>query len=119
MTCQKQGSLTLKTKTELLSIPVAFAMMNKIGVDICNLTEVDGYCCLVVCIDYFSKWSEVKPLNDKKATTVSQFLYEVICRHGCFSIQINDEGREFFNSVSTKLHLLTGTIQSVTSAYHP
>ena len=53
-------------------------MMNKIGVDICNLTEVDGYFYLVVCIDYFSKGSEVKPLKDKKATTASQFLYELI-----------------------------------------
>ena len=70
MTCQKQGSLTPKTKTDLHSIPAPTAMMNQNGVDICNLPEVDGYYCLVVCIDYFSKWSEVKPLKDKSATTV-------------------------------------------------
>ena len=110
MTCLKQESLTLTTKTELHSIPVPTAVMNQIYVDICNLSEVDGYCCLVVCIDYFSKWSEAKPLKDKKANTVSQFLYELICRHGCFSIQINDQGREFVNSVSAKLHRLTGII---------
>ena len=108
-----------ETKTELHSIPVPTAVMNQMGVDICNLPEVDEYCCLVVCIDYFSKWSEAKPLKDKKATTVSQFLYELICRHGCFSIQINDQGLEFVNSVSAELHRLTGTIQCVTSAYHP
>ena len=79
MTCQKQGSLTLKTKTELHSIPVPTAVMNQISVDICNLPEVDGYCCLVVCIDYFRKWSEAKPLKDKTAMTVSQFLYELKC----------------------------------------
>ena len=114
MTCQKQGSLTFKTKTELHIIPVPTAVMNQIGVDICNLTEVDEYCCLVVCIDYFSKWSDAKALKDKKLTTVSQFLYELMFRHGCFSIQTNDQGREFVNSVSTKLHRLTGTIQRVT-----
>ena len=116
MTWQKQEIFTLKTKTWLQSIPVQSAVMNQIGVDISNLPEVDGYCCLVVCIDYLSKRSKAKLLKDKKEATVSQFLYELICRHGCFSIQINDQGREFINSVSVKLHHLTNTIQHVASA---
>ena len=102
MTRQKRGSLTLKIKTELHSTPVPTAVMNQIGVDICNLPEVNGYCCLVVCIDYFSKWSEAKPLKYKKTMTNSQFLYENI--HGCLSIQINDQGREFVNSVSAEMY---------------
>ena len=61
-TCYKQGSLTLKTKTGLYSIPVSNVVMNQTGVDMCNLPEIDRYCSLVVCIDYFSKWSETKPL---------------------------------------------------------
>ena len=88
MTYQKQENLTLKTKAELHSVPVPTAVMNQIRVAICNLTEVDRYSCLIVCTDYFSKWSEAKPLKDKKRTTVSQFLYELMCRHACFSIQI-------------------------------
>ena len=42
-----------------------------------------------------------------------------MCRHGCFSTQINDQGREFVNEVSSELHHLTGVEQRVTSAYHP
>ena len=42
-----------------------------------------------------------------------------MCRHGCVEIQINDQGREFVNAVSTNLHELTGVEQRVTSAYHP
>ena len=42
-----------------------------------------------------------------------------MCRHGCFQVQINDQGREFVNEVSTELHRLTGVKQRVTSAYHP
>ena len=68
---------------------------------------------LVVCIDYFSKWSEAKPIKDKSASTVAQFLYEVICPHGCMKIQINDQGREFVNDVSKVLHNMIG------STYHP
>ena len=47
------------------------------------------------------------------------FLYELICRHGCTCIQINDQGREFCNAVSYSLLKPTGTTQRVTSAYHP
>ena len=42
-----------------------------------------------------------------------------MCRHGCFDVQINDQGREFVNQVCDKLHKLTGVEQRVTSAYHP
>ena len=84
-----------------------------------NLPEVDGYKHLVVCIDYFSKWSEAKPLKDKLAESVSKFLYEIICRHGCMRIQINDQGKEFVNEAITDLHEMTGVDQRITSAYHP
>ena len=42
-----------------------------------------------------------------------------MCKHGCFAIQINDQGTEFVNKVSAEMHRLTGTKQRVTSAYHP
>lgn len=117
--CQKQGDLKLKSKSELHSVPVPTMVMKQIGVDLCSLPEVDGFRHLVVCIDYFSKWSEAKPIMNKKATTIAQFLYELLCRHGCFSIQINDQGREFVNEITNELHRLTGVEQRITSAYHP
>ena len=73
----------------------------------------------VVCIDYFSERYEAKTLKDKKTTTVSQFLYELICRCCCLSIQINDQSRAFIKSVSPELRRLTRTIQCVTSARRP
>ena len=51
--------------------------------------------------------------------SVAEFLYEVICRHGCPSIQINDQVREFVNEICNHLHRMTGTKQRVISAYHP
>ena len=39
--------------------------------------------------------------------------------HGCFEIQINDQGREFVNEVCKQLHELTGVEQKVTPAYYP
>ena len=100
-------------------IPVPADVMKQIGIDICNLPEVDGYRHLIVCIDYFSKWSEAKATKDKSTPTVAQFIYDIICRHGRVKIQINDQGKEFVNEVSKNLLEMTGTEQRVTSAYHP
>ena len=112
--CQKAGKIK-KVSTELQSIPIKSIVMHQVGIDISNLPESNGFKHLVVCIDYFSKWTEAKALSDKKATSIAKFLYEVICRHGCIKIQIN----EFVNDVCTVLHEMTGTEQRVTSAYHP
>ena len=78
----------------------------------------DGYCHVVVLIDHFSKWYEPKPIKNKSALTVAQFLYVVICRHGFFELQINCQGRKFVNDVNTELYKLTGVEQRVTAVYH-
>ena len=67
------------------------------GVDLCELLiyEVDEYCHLIVWIDYFSKWSEAKRITNKTAPTIAQFLYKMMCGHGYFVIQINDQGKMF------------------------
>ena len=48
--------------------------MKQIGVDFCNLSEVDGFKDLIVGIDYFLKWSEAKAIKNKPASTVANFL---------------------------------------------
>ncbi|CAK9302255.1 unnamed protein product [Gordionus sp. m RMFG-2023] len=59
------------------------------------------------------------PLKDKTAKS-SKFLYSLLCTYGrAKKIQINDQGREFVNEVSTNYHKLVGTMQWVTSVYHP
>ena len=111
--CPKQGDLK-SPKVELKSIPVPSIVMKQVGMDICNLPEVDGYRHVIVLIDYFSKWSEAKPTKDKSALTVAQFLYGVMCWPGCFEIQINDQGQEFVNEVCKQIHELMGAEQRVT-----
>ena len=117
--CQQQGKIFKKIGPELKGIPVPNEVMKQTGIDLCTLPEVHGLKHLIVCIDYFSKRSEAKAVKDKGAPTVTKFLYEIICRHGCMRIQINDQGKEFVNEVSENLHEMTGTEQRITSAYHP
>ena len=71
--CQQQGKIFKKISPELKRIPVPNEVMKQIG------------------IDFFSKWSEPKAVKDKSATTVAKLSYEIICRHGCMRIQINDQ----------------------------
>ena len=102
-------SIPKKVKEELKNIAVPSEVMKQIWSDICCLPSVDEFEYLIVCIDYFSKWSEAKPIHDKFSPTAAQFLYELTCRHDCFAIQIIDQDREFRNKVADEIHSITGT----------
>ena len=116
--CQKQGKIK-KIPSELDSILIKTEVMQQIVINICSFPEVGDFKDLVACIGYFNKWSQAKPIKDNIASTTVQFHYEVICRHGCIRIQINDQGKEFVNKVCKVLHNMIGTEQSITLAYHP
>ena len=60
-----------KVSSELHSIPLKTEVMQQIGIDICSVPEVDGFKHLVVCVDYFSKWLEARPIKDKSASTTT------------------------------------------------
>ena len=62
----------------------------------------------------------MRPLKEKSAKEVAQFIYEdLICRWGCSEYHITDQGREFVNLTNKELLDLCGTKQQITSAYHP
>ncbi|XP_068224257.1 uncharacterized protein [Palaemon carinicauda] len=118
---QKVNPLQQTEVAELHPVPVPSEVMLQIGVDITNMPKTeDGYCCVVDAMDYFSKWPEAHALKVHTTENVAKFLLEkIICRHGCVIIQINDQGREFVNQVSSALHDMTCTKQLVSSPYHP
>lgn len=103
---------------KLHSVPVPDTVMKQIGIDIYTLPEINDYKYLVVAIDYFSKRTEAKPLNKKDASSVAEFLYELVIRHLWFDMQIHDQVREYVNHVSETLYELTGVKEKVTNAYH-
>ena len=85
-------------------------MVKQVGVDICNLPEVNGYCHII-----FQNGRK----RDRPKTNQLRLLFNFWCWHGYFEIQINDQGSEFLSEVCKQLHELTGVEQRVTSAYHP
>ncbi|CAK9292346.1 unnamed protein product [Gordionus sp. m RMFG-2023] len=104
-TCQRCNTRFDKTTNELQSIP-----------DRAKPESEDGYKYIAVAVDYLSKYVVAMPLKDKTAESVSKFFYSLLCTYGRAKIQINDQGRKFVNEV---YHKLVGTMQRVTSAYHP
>lgn len=59
----------------------------------------DGTRFVLVCIDVFSRYAFVKPLEDKKATSVAnalKFIFETSKRHPSYTLT-TDEGKEFCN----------------------
>ena len=120
-TCQRVNSSFQKTRGELQSIPVHPDPFHQIGIDLIGPlpTTKEGYKYIVTAIDYYTKWTEAQPLKDKSACSVADFIYKIICRHGCFNIEISDQGREFVSTLSQNLHKLTGVNHRISTAYHP
>ena len=98
--CQRQNSLPPNVKNEIRSVPVSLHVNKQVGLDLCSFPEVNSYHHLIVCNDYFTKWSAANLIREKTALPVATFPYGLICRHGCLEDQINDQGREFNNEKS-------------------
>ena len=60
-----------KGNEELKGVAVLSEMMKQIGVNICCSPSMDEFEYLIVCIDYFSKWSEAKSIYDNFVPTVA------------------------------------------------
>ena len=61
--CQRGNTRFDKAATKLHPIPIPSIVWYQIGVDLCSLLHTDeGFVCVCVVVDYFSKWVEEKPL---------------------------------------------------------
>ena len=58
--------------------------------------------------DYFSKWAEANPLQDKTASGVAETIFNTFCRLGCAAIHILDQGKEFCSELVEHLYKITG-----------
>ena len=94
-----------KFSAELHPIPVKDKVWHTIGVDMIGpLPETprgNKYLLTVSCL--FSKWPEATALPDKTAAGVAEFLFRCFSRHGCCTVKITDQGREFVNKVYTNV----------------
>ncbi|GBB99751.1 hypothetical protein RclHR1_36190001 [Rhizophagus clarus] len=93
-------------RVELL-IPIKVkSLFYRIGIDIKEplprIEQENRY--IIVKMDYFTKWTEAKAIENIRAETVAKFIYEeIICRHNVPQEILSDRGILFVNQIIDKL----------------
>ena len=101
---------------------MASAPMDLVAVDILSglPTTQDGSNCLLVAVDYFTKWVEAYPLANEEAATCMTALYNnFFSRFGLPSQLHSDQGRNFESKLVTELTKITGIRKTRTTPFHP
>jgi|SRR5947199_10827599 len=71
-------------------------------------------------VNYFTKWSEARAVQDIKATTIAKFIFEeVLARHGLPERILTNRETSFRNELVYSLCEIMRIKHSFTSAYHP
>ena len=75
---------------------------------------------ILVATDAFSKYAEIKAIDDKTASNVARVFFEQwICRYGVPLEVTSDNGREFCNNLTSELFKLLQIKHKHTTPYHP
>ena len=83
-------------------------------------TTARGSRYILVCADYFTKWTEALPLPDMTAATVASAIYDhVICRFGVPTMIHSDQGRQFESQLFKELCRVLGAKKTRTTPYRP
>ncbi|KAK8951016.1 hypothetical protein KSP39_PZI003142 [Platanthera zijinensis] len=75
---------------------------------------------LLVMIDYFSKWLEIKPLAKVTSQVIRNFVWgEIICRHGLPQAIVTDNGPQFASEEFISFCTQLGIDLRFASVHHP
>lgn len=119
VSCQSCASTTPHERAPLQSIH-AERQFQRIAADITELpvTLLRNRYVLVV-MDYFTRFVNLYPLKDQRATTVAQCIFEdYIKQHGVPEIIHTDQGRQFESDLIKHLCSQLGIEKTRTSLYH-
>ena len=118
--CQRKKNIQLqKTQVTMKSIPIPQKIFSQIGIDLVTMVESQGYKYILTVCDFFTKWPELIPIRDKKATTIAKELYVLFTRYGCPDVIISDRGTEFCNAISEAIFTYVCVEHRVSAPYHP
>ncbi|XP_021986816.1 uncharacterized protein LOC110883338 [Helianthus annuus] len=95
--CQIHAPVPKSPKHDLVPITSAWPFC-KWGMDIVGPFPLSkgGVKFLLVAIDYFTKWPEVKPLAKITGKQIIDFVWEnIICRYGLPGVLVTDNGKQF------------------------
>jgi transposase InsO family protein len=84
-----------------------------------SLRAVDGFKFLLVVVDVFSRFTVLRALKDKTATSVARALWDVFGHFGVPLVIQSDNGTEFANRVVNSLTKTLRVDHRFVAAYHP
>lgn len=119
--CQLQTPVTTDPKHDLVPIISAWSFY-KWGMDIVGpFPPAPGKLkFLLVAVDYFTKWPEVRPLATISGKHVVNFVWEqIICRYGLPGEIITDNGKQFANKPFSSWCTELGIKQVFSSVAYP
>jgi len=101
---------------------IAAAPMDMVAIDILSglPTASDGSTCILVVVDYFTKWAEAYALPNEEAATCMTAVYQnFFSRFGLPTQLHSDQGRNFESNLVSELTKLTGIRRTRTTPFHP
>ncbi|KAG1217702.1 hypothetical protein G6F35_008929 [Rhizopus arrhizus] len=116
--CQMHGSKSLRE--ELYPIPVSTKPFDRIALDVKHVqASRAGYRYIIAGIDYLTKYVEARPMRFQTSSEIALFLYEeIICRHGCPTIIVSDNGKPFLSDLIRQVCRNYSIIHKTTTPYN-
>jgi len=117
--CQMHGSKSLRE--ELYPVPVSTKPFDRIALDVKHVqASRAGYRYIIAGIDYLTKYVEARPMRFQTSSEIALFLYEeIICRHGCPTIIVSDNGKPFLSDLIRQVCRNYSIIHKTTTPYNP
>ncbi|CEG72807.1 hypothetical protein RMATCC62417_08295 [Rhizopus microsporus] len=117
--CQKYGKKSLNE--ELYPVAVSPKPFDRVALDVKHVqASRTGYRYIIAGIDYLTKYVEARPIRFQTASEIALFLYEeIICRHGCPTIIVSDNGKPFLSKLLQQVCRNYSIIHKTTTPYNP
>jgi hypothetical protein len=118
---QTRATAPSSTRVPMCPWPQVFHFNARVHVDLTGpLRTEDGTSFVIVMTDAFTKWAELGPIPNKKATTVAHAIMKMwVTRYGCMLLLVSDGGKEFANCLMAEMSKLFGFKHHVISPLHP
>lgn len=112
-TCQRIKNTVAKSPKLVMSPTSVFEPFEQIQMDFLGPFPPDeeGYTYVLVCVDMFSRYTELFPCKDQRSETVAQCLFQLVCRYGLPRCIFSDNGPSFAGNFMKDFHeMLRGAI---------
>uniref|UniRef100_A0A8C5PVW7 Gypsy retrotransposon integrase-like protein 1 n=1 Tax=Leptobrachium leishanense TaxID=445787 RepID=A0A8C5PVW7_9ANUR len=108
-------------RSPLVPLPIIEVPFKRIGMDLVGpvVKTARGHQCILVILDYATRYPEAIPLRNTSAKTIAKELVQVFSRVGIAKEILTDQGTPFMSRVTRELCRLFKISHLRTSVYHP